>query len=127
MKISSNTAFVWSLVVIGAIAVTSLGRGDAVSTDNVSMVGDTQVITITAKGGYLPRVTAAKAGVPTVLKMDTQGTYDCSVALSIPSIGYRKNLPPQGETLIDIPAQPVGTSMRGVCSMGMYSFTLNFL
>jgi hypothetical protein len=33
----------------------------------------------------------------------------------------------QGETLIDVPAQPAGTKMRGVCSMGMYSFTVNFL
>lgn len=127
MKISSNTAFIWSIVVIGAVAVFSLGGSSTASTENVSIVDGVQTITITAKGGYLPRTTTAKAGVPTVLKMDTNGTYDCSIALSIPSIGYRNNLPPQGETLIDVSAQPAGTKMRGVCSMGMYSFTVNFL
>lgn len=127
MKISSNTAFIWSVVVIGAALVFSLGGSSGASTENVSIVDGKQVITITAKGGYLPRNTTAKAGVPSVLKMDTNGTYDCSIALSIPSIGYRNNLPPQGETLIDVPAQPAGTKMRGICSMGMYSFTVNFL
>lgn len=127
MKISSNTAFIWSIVVIGAVAVFSLGGSSGASTENVSIIDGVQTITITAKGGYLPRTTIAKAGVPTVLKMDTNGTYDCSIALSIPSIGYRNNLPPQGETLIDVPAQTAGTKIRGVCSMGMYSFTVNFL
>lgn len=128
MKISSNAAFIWSLVFLGGIAVVSLGgSGGAASTANVALVDGKQVITITAKGGYLPRTTTATAGVPTVLKIDTKGTYDCSVALAIPSIGYRNNLPPDGQTLIDVPPQPAGTSMRGVCSMGMYSFTVNFI
>lgn len=94
--------------------------------NNVAMVDGKQIITINAKGGYSPRITAAKAGVPTVIKVDTNGTFDCSSAISIPSIGYRNNLPPTGETLIDVPAQQAGTSMRGICAMGMYNFTINF-
>ena len=94
--------------------------------NNVSVVNGKQIITINAKGGYLPRVTTAKAGMPTVLKMDTQGTFDCSSALTIPSLGYRANLPPSGETVIDVPPQKAGTIMRGLCAMGMYNFAVNF-
>ncbi len=94
--------------------------------NNVSIVDGKQVITINAKGGYSPKVTTAKAGIPTIIKVNTQGTFDCSSALTIPSLGYRSNLPPSGETLSDIPAQSAGTSMRGLCAMGMYNFTINF-
>jgi len=93
---------------------------------NVSMVDGKQIIAINAKGGYFPRITTAKAGIPTIIKMNTQGTFDCSSVLNIPSLGYRNNLPPSGETLIDVPAQPTGTNLKGLCSMGMYSFSVNF-
>ena len=93
---------------------------------NVSVVDGKQIITINAKGGYSPRLTMAKAGIPTVIKMDTRGTFDCSSAITIPSIGYRSNLPPSGETLIDVPAQNAGTTLQGLCSMGMYNFSINF-
>ena len=93
---------------------------------NVSVVDGKQIITINAKGGYLPRITSAKAGIPTVIAMNTQGTFDCSSAIAIPSLGYRSNLPPSGETLIDVPAQNAGTTLQGLCSMGMYSFAINF-
>ena len=93
---------------------------------NVSIIDGKQIITISAKGGYSPRVSNAKAGMPSILKMDTQGTFDCSSAVSIPSLGYRNFLPPSGETSIDIPPQQAGTSMTGLCAMGMYNFTINF-
>lgn len=96
------------------------------ATDNVSIVDGKQIITINAKGGYSPKVTTAKAGIPTVIKVDTQGTFDCSSALTIPSIGYRANLPPSGETAIDVPPQQTGTSMKGLCAMGMYNFAVKF-
>lgn len=99
---------------------------DANNANNVSIVDGKQVIAITAKGGYSPRVTNAKAGIPTVIKMDTRGTFDCSSALAIPSIGYQKNLPPSGETTIELPPQKAGTNMRGLCAMGMYNFSINF-
>ncbi len=94
--------------------------------NNVSIVDGKQIITINAKGGYSPRVTTAKAGIPTVIKMNTQGTFDCSAALTIPSLGYRGFLPPAGETLIDVPPQQAGSKLQGLCSMGMYNFTVNF-
>lgn len=93
---------------------------------NVSMVDGKQIITINVKGGYSPKLTTAKAGIPTVIKMNTQGTFDCSSALTIPSLGISKNLPPSGETLIDVPSQNTSTTLQGLCSMGMYSFAINF-
>ena len=116
---------------IGGAMIFTWGNQNSNNTDlqagnNVIMVDGKQVITINAKGGYFPRVTAAKADTPTVIKMNTQGTFDCSSAISIPSLGYRNNLPPSGETLIDVPPQKSGTVMRGLCAMGMYNFSINF-
>jgi len=94
--------------------------------DNVSVVEGKQIIEISAKGGYSPQITVAKADLPTVLKVYTRGTFDCSSALVIPSLGYRNNLPMTGETLIDIPSQEVGSILNGLCSMGMYNFQIQF-
>ena len=85
-----------------------------------------QIITIKAKGGYSPRAMTAKAGVPTEIHMDTNNTYDCSSALNIPSIGYRQYLPATGSTTIPLPPQPAGSTLRGLCAMGMYNFTIRF-
>lgn len=93
---------------------------------NVSVVDGKQVIEIKAKGGYAPRVTVAKANMPTVINVQTNGTFDCSVALTVPAIGFRTMLPSSGVTPIEIPPQQPGTTVRGVCSMGMYSFAVNF-
>lgn len=93
---------------------------------NVSIVEGKQVIEINAKGGYAPRVTFAKANTPTVINVQTNGTFDCSSALTIPAIGYRTMLPSSGKTPIEIPPQQPGTTIKGVCSMGMYNFAVNF-
>ena len=102
------------------------GNAGTGGSGNVTVVDGKQIITISAKGGYSPRVTSAAAGLPTVIKMDTQGTFDCSSALIIPSLSYQKYLPPSGETLIDVPPQQAGAKLQGLCSMGMYNFTVNF-
>jgi plastocyanin domain-containing protein len=84
-----------------------------------------QVVTVNAKGGYSPEAQTAKAGVPTVLKVVTNGTYDCSTALRVPSLGVSKRLPPTGETLISL-GTPAAGRLQGTCSMGMYSFEIEF-
>jgi hypothetical protein len=58
--------------------------------------------------------------------MKTNGTFDCSSGVTIPSLGIRQTLPSTGETDVEIPAQKSGTSLEGVCVMGMYHFTINF-
>jgi plastocyanin domain-containing protein len=85
-----------------------------------------QIIEIKAKGGYTPREILAKADVPTVIKVKTQGTFDCSSALVIPSLNYRKNLSPSGVTEIEVPPQKTGSVINGTCAMGMYGFSIKF-
>jgi plastocyanin domain-containing protein len=118
------------LALVGVIVLLSKnGKGSAPvasGQSNVALVDGAQVIQIRAKGGYAPRSTNAKANVPTTLNITTSGTFDCSSAIAIPSLGYRTNLPPSGVTTVTIPPQPAGTTMQGLCAMGMYNFTLNF-
>lgn len=85
-----------------------------------------QMIELTAKGGYFPRVQAAKANMPTTLRVKTNSTFDCSSAFLIPSLGVREMLPPSGNTDIVIPPQAPGTKLSGTCSMGMYRFDVEF-
>lgn len=101
-------------------------NGFAEPGNNVSVVDGKQVITIDAKGGYLPKITEAKAGVPTILRVATAGTFDCSSALTIPALGYTGNLPPSGTTDIEVPPQKSGTTMQGLCAMGMFNFKIAF-
>ena len=96
------------------------------STNNVYMENGKQIVEINAKSGYSPKLTAAKAGIPTVIRMKTNGTYDCSAGVKIPSIGYQKFLPPSGSTDIDVSTQSAGGSIAAVCVMGMYNFSVNF-
>ena len=128
-KTTAISILVAAVLIGGAIMLSSGGKDsntNTSATDNVSVVDGKQIITINAKGGYSPKVTSAKAGMPTVIKVDTNGTFDCSSALTIPSLGYRSNLPPSGETAIDVPPQEAGATVRGLCAMGMYNFSVNF-
>jgi len=93
---------------------------------NVSFTNEKQVIIINAKGGYSPKVTTAKADTPTVIKIETNGTFDCSSTLVIPSLSYRTNLAPSEVKDIEVPPQKANTKLRGLCAMGMYSFVVNF-
>ncbi len=98
---------------------------DSRLTQNVEMKDGIQYVSINARGGYSPRNSTAEAGIPTKLIVRTNGTYDCSVALVIRSIGYQKTLPQTGEEIIDLGIPKVGI-LQGLCSMGMYGFKINF-
>jgi Cu+-exporting ATPase len=94
---------------------------------NTTATGDGQQrIDITVRGGYEPSNIVAKAGVPTVLRMRTRGTYDCSSALVIPALNVQQLLPADGETDIVIPAEKAIGTLQGMCSMGMYRFAIRF-
>ena len=93
---------------------------------NIEVRNGIQYITINAGGGYAPRVSSAKAGIPTKLIMKTKGLYDCSASLVIRSINYQNILPQTGDTEIDIGIPKAGVPLQGVCGMGMYSFLINF-
>lgn len=93
--------------------------------NNISMIDGKQVITLTAKGGYSPRKSIAKAGISTILKVSTNGTFDCSSSIRIPALNLSKNLPTTGETDIDLGEPKVGL-FKGTCGMGMYPFEIDF-
>lgn len=92
---------------------------------NVSVVDGKQIIEITARGGYIPRVSVAQPGLPTVIRFVTNGTFDCSASVRIPSMNISKLLANSGSTDIDIGTQQAGT-LRGTCGMGMYPFEIQF-
>ncbi len=99
--------------------------GQAVSVNNVSIVDGKQIIEINAKGGYQPRKSIAKAGIPTIIRFNTKGTFDCSSSVRIPSMNISKLLPQTGSTDIDISNGQLGT-LKGSCGMGMYPFEIDF-
>ncbi len=126
-KITFILIFIVTFIIMGSIIF--LGKNNVSNSqdeNNVNIVNGKQIIIIKAKGGYSPRVTKAKADIPTVIKMVTNGSFDCSSAVSIPSLNYRNNLPQSGETLIDVLPQKAGTKMQGLCAMGMYNFSIEF-
>lgn len=92
---------------------------------NVRVENGVQIIEMTARGGYQPRASKAKAGFPTVLRVNTTGTFDCSSFIRIPSLNITKTLPNSGETDIDLGTPQVGT-LQGMCGMGMYRFSIDF-
>lgn len=130
MKRSIIISLVISILLIGGTAFVvsekSSTRKDNQNADsnNVYVDNGTQYITIYAKGGYKPRLTEIKGGLPTKLIVKTNGTFDCSIALSIRSLGFRKTLQPTGEEIIDLGVLKSGETIEGVCSMGMYSFKI---
>ena len=93
--------------------------------NNVSIIDGTQIIEIKAKGGYTPKESIAKAGIPTIIRFNTNGTFDCSSSVRIPSMNIFKNLKPSGTTDIDLGTQKTG-KIPGSCGMGMYPFKIEF-
>ncbi|HEY4511822.1 MAG TPA: hypothetical protein VJH55_03205 [Candidatus Paceibacterota bacterium] len=96
------------------------------SAQNVEIKDGVQYITINARGGYSPKVSSAKPGIPTKLIVKTNGTYDCSASLVIRSVGFQKILSQTGEEVIDLGTPKAGQPVQGLCSMGMYNFSINF-
>lgn len=123
MKFIVISSIIAAVMIGGAILFS--GDRDSVPANNVTMENGVQIIDLRARGGYSPRKSVAKAGIPTILKVNTNSTFDCSSAIRIPSQGISKNLPPSGSTEIDL-GRPVGGIMRGSCAMGMYFFEINF-
>ena len=128
MKPTIIAISIGSALVLGAL-ILSQGNNpgiDSPRVNNVTTEDGKQIVTISAKGGYSPRVTEAKADMPTLLRVETQGTFDCSSVLSLPSMKYQKNLPPSGVTEVELPPQKAGSTFEGLCGMGMYRFEIVF-
>lgn len=99
--------------------------GTQVQDNNVEVRDGVQYVTVTAQGGYFPRMSEIQPGIPTKLIVKTNGTYDCSASLVIRDVGYQKILPSTGEEIIDIGVPTSGQKIQGVCGMGMYNFSVN--
>lgn len=127
MKATIISIIVAAILIGGAFMFTRSGgdAGQVANADNVSIVDGKQIIEINARGGYQPRKSTAKAGIPTIIKFNTNGTFDCSSAVRIPSLSISKSLPRTGSTDIDIGSREVGT-LKGSCGMGMYPFEVEF-
>lgn len=93
---------------------------------NVYMENGKQVIEIAARGGYSPRFSAAKAGIPTIIRMKTAGTFDCSSSLSIATLGIRESLPSSGTKDIEVSSEQATGTLSATCAMGMYNFQIQF-
>lgn len=127
MKTTIIPLAIAALFIAGAIVLTSGGGApsDVAFANNVSIENGQQIIEIRAKGGYQPRKSTAKANIPTIIRFDTSGTFDCSAAVRIPSMNISQILPQSGTTDIDIGSVGFGT-LQGTCGMGMYPFEIEF-
>ena len=126
MKSTIISILVAVALIGGVFYITKSKDSGVASVANVSVSDGKQIVELGAKDGYAPVLTAAKANMPTILRVKTSGTFDCSSAITIPSIGYRTFLPQTGTTDIEIPPQTAGTSMKIVCAMGMRNAAVNF-
>ena len=136
---STNSSFIIVLItvlVIGGFIFLVGGGGSAKSSNSdngnsanssvVSTVDGKQIIEVTVSGGYSPGTISAKAGVPSVLRMKSDGAYGCERAFNIPKLGISEVLPESGNTDFDLGAQAKGAKVKGTCRMGMYTFVINF-
>jgi plastocyanin domain-containing protein len=132
MKKSTTVSIIVSAALIAGVLMFSGGKSSnlkantqkEVELSNVSIVDGKQIVEIKAKGGYSPNVTLAKSGIPTIIRFETNGTFDCSSSVRIPGMNISKILPQTGSTDIDI-GSPLAT-VQGTCSMGMYHFEVQF-
>jgi len=133
---SSDKKFLIIILVItvGLLGIFVLATGSGQQADvqgassNVTTAADgSQTVTVNVDSyGYSPRTLTAKAGVATTLLMSAKNAYGCEVSFTVPKMGIRTTLPSTGDTKFDLGSQPAGTKLTGTCTMGMYSFTINF-
>lgn len=129
-------AIVTVLLVGGIVTGVKLYKGDNTSSNawtvstapssNVVVVNGKQQITITAGQGYSPKMTVAKAGMPTEIKIQGRNAYGCESAVRIPELSYSKNLDPKWSDIVQLPEQKAWDVVNGTCAMGMYSFQIQF-
>lgn len=129
-RIALLIVFAGLLVAVGLVVLGKGGAGGSTQREAqagvATVVDGIQYIDITARGGYAPKVTKATANTASILRVTTNNTYDCSSALIIPALGYEKMLEPTGTALIPVPADKAQGTLEGLCSMGMYRFSIVF-
>ena len=86
---------------------TTLSSQSNEPTSNVAIQDGIQIITIDVGHGYIPAKTTAKAGIPTKIIFQGKNAYGCESSITIPELGYRKNITPNGSDTTDIPSQDI--------------------
>jgi plastocyanin domain-containing protein len=128
MKKNTIISILISVLLIGAtlyLIYRPASSGKTVTQEqNTTITDGVQYVTITAKGGYTPRMSEIASGIPTKLIVKTKNTYDCSASLVIRSVGFQKILQSTGEEVIDLGIPKAGDKIQGVCGMGMYAFQI---
>lgn len=126
MKYFTAVIIAFTVITVGLVwLIPGEKQVESVSGSNVEIIDGVQYITVSAKGGYSPKASVAAAGMPTILQVETQGTFDCSSSLLIPALDINENLPATGITEVDLGTPEAGV-LEGTCSMGMYRFDINF-
>ncbi|KKP65335.1 MAG: hypothetical protein UR61_C0026G0008 [candidate division WS6 bacterium GW2011_GWE1_34_7] len=93
----------------------------------VFLEDDVQIVKVTVNTqGYTPNSVEAKAGLKTILRMESQNSFGCERSLRIPSLEITEILPSEGTTDIDLGTPKEGENIFGSCSMGMYTFKISF-
>jgi plastocyanin domain-containing protein len=114
------------ILLVGAIYLFSGNSDSPQNANNVTIKDGVQYVQIKVGGGYSPKVSTAKAGMPTKLVFNVGNAYDCSTSLSIKQLNYTKVLNPNSQEMEDAGTYKAGDKLQGVCAMGMYNFSVNF-
>jgi len=127
MKSLITSILLATLLIGGAFMISKKDSGteNISSGKNVFIEDGVQIVEIKARGGYFPMKSVAKAGIPTVIRFNSESTFDCSAAVRIPKLNVSKNLPISGLTDIEL-NNPEPGLLQGYCSMGMYPFEIDF-
>jgi sulfite exporter TauE/SafE len=88
--------------------------------------GTVELVVQATNQGYSPEFLQAPAGQPVILSLQTQDTFSCSRAFTIPELGVEAILPATGKVRFDLPAQKPGKLLYFTCSMGMYGGAIQF-
>lgn len=83
--------------------------------------GHQEVVVTASSGGYSPRNTEIKAGIPTTLVVRSEGAAGCVRSFVIGDA--EMVLPVSGDTRIDL-GTPSAGELRYACGMGMYTGTI---
>jgi plastocyanin domain-containing protein len=127
MQKNTIISIIISFVLIGGtlyFVSNKSASSEMTDSQNVEIRDGIQYVTVMARGGYSPRTSKVQPDIPTKLIVKTNGTYDCSAALAVRSVGFQKILEPTGEEIIDVGIIKKGGKVQGICSMGMYNFEL---
>lgn len=119
-----------AILIIVLFTVIPQNSNDSVksaTTSAVTIENGIQIINVKAlSGGYSPSKIIAEAGKKTVLRLESKNSYGCERSFRIPKLNISKVLPQSGITEFDLGTPTAGENILGTCSMGMYTFTVNF-